>query len=105
MDCVGASGETLSGSVKIELEIEESDDDSTFDDAEDADLSSSVSGTNAGTFAVIDDGAEDAVYTTSYKGDNTKKRYVRPVINVTGTHTNGTPIGILAVRFGKKYKS
>ena len=104
--CVGESGDTLSGSVKIELEVEESDDDSTFDDAEDADLTSSVSGTNNGTFAVIDAAAEDdAVYTTSYRGDNTKKRYVRPVINLTGTHTNGTPIGILAVRFGKKYKS
>jgi hypothetical protein len=103
---VGQSGDTLSGSVKVELEVEESADDSTFDDAEDADLSTSVTGTNPGTFGLIDDAAEDdAVYVTSYKGDGTKKRYVRPVINVTGTHTNGIPIGIVAVRYGKKYKS
>ena len=93
---IGASGDTLSGSVYIELELEESDDDSTFTDVADADLQNSVTGTNTGTFAVINDPAEDSqVYKTGYKGT---KRYVRPVVNVTGTHTNGTPIALLMVR-------
>lgn len=92
---VGASGDTLSSSVKIELELEESDDDSTWTDVADADLLKAVSGTNTGTFAVIDDPAEDdAVYITGYRGS---KRYVRVVVNLTGTHTNGTPIGGVAV--------
>ncbi len=93
---IGESGDTLSGSVYVELEVEESTDDSTFTDAPDADVRGSVTGTNVGTFGLIDAAAEDdAVYSCQYTGG---KRYVRPVINVTGTHTNGIPIGILAVR-------
>lgn len=92
----GASGDTLSGSVKLEFEVEESDDDSTFTDVADADLLNYVAGTNDGTFAVIDDPAEDeAVYITGYRGS---KRYVRVVGNVTGTHTNGIEVGVVAVR-------
>jgi hypothetical protein len=95
---VGESGDTLSGSVKIELEVEDSADDSSFSDAADADLTQYVAGTNDGCFALIDAAAEDdAVYMTEYRG---AARYVRPVINVTGTHTNGTPIGIVALRIG-----
>lgn len=99
---VGESGDTLSGSVKIELEVEESDDDSTFTDVANADLSNSVTGTNVGTFAVIDAAAEDdAVYAVSYRGNS---RYVRAVVNVTGTHTNGTPVGVLAIRTGAQHR-
>jgi len=95
---VGESGDTLSGSVKIELEVEESSDDSSFTDVADAHLTQYVAGTNDGCFALIDAAAEDdAVYMTEYRGS---ERYVRPVINVTGTHSNGTPIGILALRIG-----
>lgn len=93
---VGASGDTLSGSVLVELEVEESDDDITYTDVADADLQNVVVGTNPGTFALIDDPAEDeAVYATGYLGN---KRYVRAVANLTGTHTNGIPISIMALR-------
>lgn len=93
---IGESGDTLSGSVKIELEVEESDDNSTFTDVADADLVNYVSGTNDGCFGVIDDAAEDdAAYFTAYKGT---KRYVRAVLNLTGTHTNGTPISVTALQ-------
>jgi len=92
---VGQSGDTLSGSVYAELELEHSDDDSTFEACADADLSEAVTGTNTGTFAKIDDPAEDeAVFKVGYKGH---KRYVRPVVRLTGTHTNGIPVGIVAV--------
>jgi hypothetical protein len=95
---IGESGDTLSGSVKIELEVEESADDSSFTDVADAHLTKYVAGTNDGCFALIDAAAEDdAVYMTEYRGS---KRYVRPVINVTGTHSNGTPMGIVALRIG-----
>ena len=92
---IGESGDTLSGSVKIELELEDSPDDSVWTDVVDADMRDPVTGTNTGTFAVIDAAAEDdAVYVAGYRGN---KRYVRVVVNVTGTHTNGTPLGIVAV--------
>ena len=93
---IGLSGDTLSGSVKIEMEVEESVDDSVWTDVANADLMQFVTGTNVGTFALIDAAAEDeTVYITGYKGS---KRYVRVVGNVTGTHTNGTPIGVVALR-------
>jgi hypothetical protein len=93
---VGESGDTLSGTVYIELEVEESDDDSTYSDCADAVVTNTVSGNNTGTFAKIDAAAEDdAVYMCEYRGS---KRYARVVINVSGTHSNGTPIAVLALR-------
>ena len=98
---VGESGDTLSGTVYIELEMQESDDDSTYTACADADITNSTAGTNTGTFALIDAAAEDdAVYTSKYLGS---KQYVKVNINVTGTHTNGTPIGVLAVQSGENY--
>ena len=98
---VGESGDTLSGSVYIELEMQESDDDSTYTACADADITNAVTGTNTGTFALIDAAAEDdAVFASQYLGD---KQYVKVNINVTGTHTNGTPIGVLAVQSGENY--
>jgi hypothetical protein len=99
---VGVSGDTLSGSVKIELELEHSDDNSTWSDCADADLSTAVSGTNTGCAAVIDDGAEDdVVVKVGYKG---QKRYVRMVANFTGTHTNGCPLAMFALRGHAEHK-
>ena len=95
---VGESGDTLSGSVMVELEVEESDDDSTYTDVADADLRGSVTGTNTGTFAVIDAAAEDdAAFECQYTGGSA---YIRPVANLTGTHTNGIPLGIALLQFG-----
>lgn len=86
---LGTSGDTLSGSLKIELELEHSDDNSTWTDCADADLSAAVTGTNTGTFAVIDAAGEDArVYKVGYRG---VKRYLRIVYNITGSHSSGTP--------------
>ena len=93
---IGLSGDVLSGAVFIELEVEDSPNDSDWTDAADADLTNSVTGTNTGTFALIDAPAEDELrYIVGYKGD---KRYVRVVVNVTGTHTNGTPMAVSAVQ-------
>jgi hypothetical protein len=93
---VGVSGDTLSGSLHIQLELEHSDDNTNFSDCADADLSAAVTGSNTGTFAKIDDAAEDdAVYKVGYLGN---KQYVRVVYNVTGTHTNGTPAAVVAIQ-------
>jgi len=99
---IGESGDTLSGSVYIELEMQESDDDSTYTACADADITNVVTGSsNTGTFALIDAAAEDdAVYSSQYLGS---KQYVKVNINVTGTHTNGTPCGVLAVQSGENY--
>ena len=97
---VGESGDTLSGSVYIELEVEESADNSTFTDVADADLSAYVAGTNDGTFAKIDAAAEDELLVeVEYRGQS---RYVRCVVNVTGTHTNGTPMAVVMAQGGAK---
>ena len=98
---VGASGDTLSGSVYVSLELEESDDDSTYTDVADADMLGATGG-GSGQFALINDPAEDdAVYTVGYIGD---KRYLRLKVNVTGTHTNGIPLAACAIRGHGRHK-
>lgn len=93
---VGTEGDTLSASVKIEFEVEESDDNSAWTDVADADLVNAVTGTNPGTFAVVDANAEaPATYVGAYVG---KKRYIRIVENRTGTHTVGTTTGASILR-------
>lgn len=96
---LGDSGDTLAAGLYVELEVEESDDDSSFTDVPDADLQGFVAGNNDGCFAYVDAPAEDqTVFVATYKGSS---RYVRPVLNVTGTHTNGIPISIVAIRHAK----
>lgn len=90
---IGAPGDTLSGSLKIEMELQHSDDGTTFAACADADLSAPVVGTNTGTFAVIDAGGKASqAYKVGYKGT---KRYLRVVHNITGTHSVGTPTSAL----------
>lgn len=93
---IGDSGDTLSGSVYIELEVEESDDDSTYTDCANATVTNYVTGNNTGTVAKIDAPTEDSlVVAVGYQGT---KRYIRGVINVTGTHTNGFPCSVIGLR-------
>lgn len=90
--------DTLSASVYIEFEVEESVDGSTWTDVADADLSDTVTGNNTGTFGkAIASTVDPEFYQTEYKGG---KRYVRCVMNVTGTHTNGTPVQVLSQKLG-----
>lgn len=92
---VGTAGDTLSGSVKIELEVEESDDNSTFTDVANSDLTAYVTGSSTGTFASVQASGSVGVFMTAYRGT---KRYVRVVYNITGTHTNGTPANVIAIK-------
>lgn len=99
---IGTGGITFDSSNKIEFEVEESDDDSTFTDVADADLQGAVAGTNDGCFGVVDSAADDvATYECTYKGSS---RYVRPTVNFSGTHGTGTPISVLAIRHGATYR-
>jgi len=91
--------DTLNGTTTfLELEIEESVDNSTWTDVADGDLSDVVVGTNDGAFAkIIASTMTSNIYQTQYKGGC---RYVRCVLNVTGTHTNGTPLLVLSQKLG-----
>ena len=85
---VGASADTLNSTNKIEIEIEESDDNSDFTNVANANLTNYVTGTNVGTVAVVNSNATaSTLYKVGYKGT---KRYVRLVYNFSGTHSTGT---------------
>ena len=87
---VGASGDTLSGSVLWTLKLTHSDDDSVYTDVALAELN------NTTATVVIDSSAKDkTVYGFGYNG---AKRYLRAVATPTGTHTTGTPMGMVALR-------
>lgn len=101
---VGAEGDTLSSSVYFEVSLEHSDDDSTYTDCVQADI---VNGTIAaggiwlkidGTGTAGTSGNPDSTGTVTQVGYIGGKRYIRGVIAKTGTHSNGTPIGLLVVK-------
>ena len=92
---VGASGDTLSGTVYWDLILQDSDDNSAWSavtsntDVSFADVDSS------GIYAVINTAAlDDLSYPIGYNG---AKRYVRVACTKTGTHTNGTSIGAVGI--------
>lgn len=97
---MGASGDTLSGSVFWTLTVEESDDNSLWTTVTDAEsLLIAIDGTKqSGTSIIVDAPAEDEkIFEIAYKtpGD---KRYARQVITATGTHSNGTPMAVAAIK-------
>jgi hypothetical protein len=97
---LGIEGITLSGTNAIHLELEHSDDNSSWADCADADLTTSVTGDVTGTWAVCDADAEiPALFTTEYIGT---KRYVRAHLNMKGTHGTGTPVSVISVKYGPK---
>lgn len=94
---MGLSGDTLSGSVFWTLKLQESDSDSTgFTDVVLANLTN-----GAATYVVNSSALDETCYSFGYIGS---KRYIRAVATSTGTHTNGTPIGMLAIRGRPNYR-
>lgn len=93
---VGAPGDTLSSSVKVDVKLLESDDNETFAPVADADKVIGATPDANGVVATID-GAADASkqYRIAYVGD---ARYTRVDLDVTGTHTNGTPFAVTAIK-------
>lgn len=90
----GAEGVTLSSSVKIEFELEHSDDNTTFTDVAQADVIGATLGSN-GLFLTLDDNAESPqISEIGYVGG---KRYVRVVANFSGTHGTGTPLSAFVI--------
>ena len=96
----GAAEDTFSSTVKTNLQIEHSDDDSTYTDCVQADI---INGTIAagGIWLKLDGttdgdpGTAGAQYQIGYVGG---KRYLRLVLAKTGTHSNGTPISGVIVK-------
>ena len=87
---VGQSGDTLSGSVYWTLKLQHSDDDSSYSDVTATQLNSP----NA-TVVINSSALDRAAIPFGYAGG---KRYVKAVATPTGTHTNGTPLGMTALR-------
>ena len=99
---VGTEGDTYSGSVYHEFNVEESADDSSWTDVAAADLTTSVTSisTVTGCFGLVDAAAEaPGVFVTTYIGSS---RYVRGVTVAGGTHTNGTPLSLVSIKHGAK---
>ncbi len=93
---IGLSGDTLSGSVFWTLKLQHSDDDSSYSDVPLADLNNS-----AATVVINSASLDETVYAFGYQGN---KRYLKAVATPTGTHTNGTPIGMIALRGTPAYR-
>ena len=84
----GVEGITLSGTDKIEFELEVSDDNSSWTDATSDDVQGTL-GAN-GNFLTLDDNAETpSVTELEYLGNS---RYIRVVANFSGTHGTATPM-------------
>lgn len=94
---VGAAGDTLSGTDKIELELMESfDGGSTYSQVAASDILGAVTGTNTGCFAVItSSGGCNTTYKAGYIGS---AEFVKVNINFSGTHSTGTSVGVVAVK-------
>ena len=97
MFCVfyGNSGDTLSGTTKWDCKLQScSTQSGTYSDVADADVESNLSSQD-NSFGLVDAPADDSeIYCISYKGDDD---WVKVVCTATGTHTYGTPFGILAI--------
>lgn len=97
----GISGDTLSGSVKVDVILQDSADGSTWAAVTDTNFalvgsnSRVTAPTGAGLVATIDAAAEDPdLLSIGYVGP---QRYVRCLLDFTGTHTNGIPIAMIGL--------
>ena len=93
---VGATGDTLNGTNRMELQVQESDDNSAFTAAADADLVKVLPGQATGTFGIVNNTttAVNKIYQTAYIG---KRRYIRVAVANFGTTGSGTTYGVTAV--------
>lgn len=90
---VGASGDTINTTNKIDFRLQESDDstngsDGTWNDVAATDILGGVSASTTGQMITVDAAGE---LSKSYKfGYIGTKRWIRVVDDRSGTHTNGT---------------
>lgn len=93
---VGENGDTFSGTVKTNLIIQDSDDNSAFTAVTSNTAVTGGTVDSSGIFQVIDANAETAkTYGIGYVGG---KQFIRVVIDIVGTHTNGTIYGAVVLK-------
>ena len=91
----GVEGDTLSGSVKFDFILEESTDDSTYTAVTSSTSVTEGSVDSSGIILTLDaNGETPQISQIGYIGG---KRYIRCKIDVTGSHSNGTPMGAVVV--------
>lgn len=89
---LGDSGDVLAAGTNVSLELQHSDDDATYVNVPEEQMIGAIAGTTTGQFALIDAPAEDqTIKTVGYVG---VKKFVRVVLNFTGTHTVGIPVAV-----------
>ena len=100
---VGAANIDPADDKHVQIRLVHSNDNVNFIDCSDSEVLGSAPGLLAtGTFAHLKEApAANTAYMASYIGD---KRYVRPVIKVTGDLGTGVIIGIGAMLRGTKYR-
>ncbi len=87
---IGLAGDTLSGSVYWTLKLQDSDNDSSYADVA---LAGLVNG--AATYVVNSMSKDETSYSFGYTGG---KRYLQAVAIPTGSHSTGTPVGVIALK-------
>ena len=89
---VGAPGVTFSGSVKVDVKLEDSADNSTYGAVTNNNFVTGGTVGATGIWQTIDaDGDCNAVYGIGYVGP---ERYIRCVLDFSGTHGTGTVFGV-----------
>jgi hypothetical protein len=92
----GVEGDTLSASVKFDFILEHSDDDSTWSAVTSSTDVTEGSVDSSGIFLTLDANAETPqISQIGYIGG---KQYIRCKIDTTGTHSNGTPMGVTVIK-------
>lgn len=97
---LGESGDTLSGALKLEFILKEGDQADGSDLAPVTDQTlvlGAVPDSNGIVITIDADGEDGIVYSVGYVGE---KRFAALVPKKTGTHTNGIPLAVLAVKSG-----
>lgn len=92
---IGTDADTLSGTVRIELAVQESNDNSTWTAAADASITTPVTGGVAtGTFAILISNASlPGVFFVGYIGN---ARYIRLQVNFVSATTGGI-VGVIGL--------
>jgi hypothetical protein len=89
---VGAPGITFSATDKVDIKLEDSADNSTFTAVTDNNYVTGGTVDSTGIWQTIDaNGDCNAVYGIGYVGP---KRYIRAVLDFSGTHGTGTVFGV-----------
>lgn len=99
---VGTAGDTLSASVYIQLKLEASLDGTNFAAVKSADLLGATADSDGYVVTVDASGEDGKVYQIGYIGGAKK---LKATVAYTGTHSNGTATGLIAVMGDKRFSA